>query len=1098
MANSVISDNPWKGLNFYVEGEVLYGRNSEIESLSQYIFNNTQTVLYGKSGIGKSSILNAGVFPLARQHGMLPVGIRLDHNSQTSYIRQIHDAIVASGVDVHEIVPVIHAESETLWEYMHRHIFFDKEGKRMQLLLVLDQFEEIFTLQQDEQAKQAFFSDLADLLNDVTPLYIVNANKDSLPQEGSKAQEVEGDLDLSDINLDLDDMGTESENRYLQKIDYHIVFTLREDFLSYLERYSAYIPVMKANRYALLPLNEEQAADIIMKPREGLVSKDVAELIIRKVTGRSDFTLDGIPEIEVDAAVLSLYLSRLYIKKGVAPAITAELVNQFSDDIIKDFYEESVADLPAKEIEKIEDELLTYDGRRNNVSRNDLLREGVSNQVIRTLVEERKLLRQFSYQDDIRIEFMHDILCPVVDDRINQREAVARQEEQRRKQEEEKNALLRKSRKRLTISITSTIVLGLLFFLYLLLFRIKFSNDYATFTTHNGWPVGIGQTLNDDDVQHMVVHYRLTRKGLLKSFKLPWYSYSNPNVMVEVLNRHHHPATNILVESPMVALNETDGDDRLSRAFAVMQLQTASWQYTADERGNLARQTAYDINGNALYSILYYRDIAEDEEAQTQMVWMNYVDKEGKSMRLRNNGADRMRATLVDGRLTGYLFFNELGSPQQNSRGAYGYKYETDDTQGYQKAIIPLDEYGDTIPEMVLRFDTFDKYQRWISAGKASAEYGGDRIIYNMGERIDSLLYDEEGRQSYRSETIKGLQRNTFVYDKRGNLTEKSSYIRAADGLTLLTERTTNTYFNTSDTLKECTSFRALAETKYTRECHEYKNNTHTATYFSGNSLSALKPANKKGTNYYKIVTTRQAAGTENHVTSVYFAVDSISGKDTESHREEFAYDHNNLLLRKIVYKQGKRSKSIEYEIENGLVVGQHVVGLTGTIIRCPQWDEDGLSYYRKKFLCNFAGDTVSIKAVNEFGEESIIAYANKEVRLNVVPGDEIMLEGKDYMTYGIGIYKYSVAPIDDSRMVQYLHITDTAGTYYRCGLRDGDIVLKNTTEEVLTARPNPAVNSYDIKHFHPQEGEKGMEIYPVPFTEKEMERLHKATAKKK
>lgn len=62
-------NNPWKGLNFYTEGEILYGRNAEIQSLSQYIFNNTQTVLYGRSGIGKSSILNAGIFPKARLRG---------------------------------------------------------------------------------------------------------------------------------------------------------------------------------------------------------------------------------------------------------------------------------------------------------------------------------------------------------------------------------------------------------------------------------------------------------------------------------------------------------------------------------------------------------------------------------------------------------------------------------------------------------------------------------------------------------------------------------------------------------------------------------------------------------------------------------------------------------------------------------------------------------------------------------------------------------------------------------------------------------------------------------------------------------------------
>ena len=306
MANPSTNVNPWKGLNFYKEGEVIYGRNSEIESLSHYIFNNTQTVLYGKSGIGKSSILNAGIFPLARKKGMLPIPIRLDHNNDASYIEQIRQAIVKSGADVHEIAPVIDPAKETLWEYLHRNIFFDKEGKRAQLLIVLDQFEEIFTLQQDEKTKLAFFNDIADLINDITPLYIVNANKKQNVGE-DKAREVTDSLDDIDIDLDIEETSAlANENKYLQKIDHHFVFTLREDFLSYLERYTAYIPSMKSNRYALMPLNEEQAADIIMKPVEGLIDKSVAELIIQRVTGRRDFILDGIPEIEVDAAVLSL------------------------------------------------------------------------------------------------------------------------------------------------------------------------------------------------------------------------------------------------------------------------------------------------------------------------------------------------------------------------------------------------------------------------------------------------------------------------------------------------------------------------------------------------------------------------------------------------------------------------------------------------------------------------------------------------------------------------------------------------------------------------------------------------------------------------
>ena len=100
-------NNPWKGLDFYNEGEILYGRNVEIQSLSQYIFNNTQTVLYGRSGIGKSSILYAGIFPKARLEGMMPVSIRLKHDDVDNYIWQIRAAIKNSGIKMKSILPTI-------------------------------------------------------------------------------------------------------------------------------------------------------------------------------------------------------------------------------------------------------------------------------------------------------------------------------------------------------------------------------------------------------------------------------------------------------------------------------------------------------------------------------------------------------------------------------------------------------------------------------------------------------------------------------------------------------------------------------------------------------------------------------------------------------------------------------------------------------------------------------------------------------------------------------------------------------------------------------------------------------------------------------
>ncbi|MBR1415853.1 MAG: ATP-binding protein [Prevotella sp.] len=1108
MADNKQNKNPWKGLNFYVEGEVLYGRDSEIESLSQYIINNTQTVLYGKSGIGKSSILNAGVFPIARRKGLLPVGIRLDHSMPVSYVRQIRTAIEShTDIVVHQILPAINDDEETLWEYLHRNIFFNTDGQRVQLLIVLDQFEEIFTLQQNEKRKRAFFADLADLLNDVTPLYIVNANKqqDPAPQPDD-AQEVTTELGDLDLDLDLDRVTAESSPRYLPKPDYHIVFTLREDFLSYLERYTAYIPVMKSNRYALLPINEEQAADIIMKPCPGLVSREVAELIIQKITGEEDFHLDGIPQFDVDAAVLSLYLSRLFIKKGPqADSITADLIYQFSDDIIKDFYEESVADLAPSDIEKIEDQLITYDGRRNNVSRSDLISEGVSAEAIRLLVKDRKLLRQFSYQDDIRVEFMHDILCPVVDARINQREAVKHQQEEHRYQE----AMLRKSRQRLFFSIGSSVVLALLVVLFWVFFIMPFSNSYAAFTTRNGWPVGVGPKLTAQDKSQMVVHYRLTRNGLLQSFHLLGIDYYRPYTKVEVLNQHSLPATNILVESPLVSLDESDrhdSQDPQARAFAQLQLHTAYWKFVADEEGNIARQTAYNLRDSVLYSIQFYRSKSNEDDTQAETLWMNYVDADGKSLRVRSNGADRMRVTQSQGYYTGYIFYNELGTPQHNSRWAYGYNYTINPGSGVTEAVIPLDEYGNSIPNQSLHFSEFDQYQRWTAAANgARAEYGPHHIIYNMGIRIDTLRYDDDGRQIYRSETNVGLQWHKFAYDNRGNLIENSTFKLASNGAVRPIRRLLCEYFDNSDVLSRRTRYVDTAAVKYQCEIHEINGNTHVVTHFKGNTLASLQMANVRmdSISYHRMTTTTDQQDSIRLKTVTYTEIDEQTFADTHQWRKETAYDAHGQLLREIIWSDGKQTQALEYEIEGGQVVGQHVIGLTGQPIRCPSLDNHTphLSYYRLRFVRNFLGDTIAIKAINEFGETSIVTLKNQEYRVEPLAGHKMYKlsfeDEEPTITAGIQYKKEFLNEAPDN-VVDYLHITDTTGTYYRSGLRDGDIILSIGQDVVEVARPLPTENRYQV--LPPikllQGNNPGMEHYDVYFTDLEIRRFKESIRK--
>ena len=76
-------NNPWAGLASYEDPAKSErklkscGRDNDIYDVTRLIDDNLLLILYGKSGIGKTSLLNAGVFPELRKEQYLPVSIRL-------------------------------------------------------------------------------------------------------------------------------------------------------------------------------------------------------------------------------------------------------------------------------------------------------------------------------------------------------------------------------------------------------------------------------------------------------------------------------------------------------------------------------------------------------------------------------------------------------------------------------------------------------------------------------------------------------------------------------------------------------------------------------------------------------------------------------------------------------------------------------------------------------------------------------------------------------------------------------------------------------------------------------------------------------------
>lgn len=428
--------NPWKGLEAYGINDTIYGRDEEIQTLYSRIIYNMQTVVYGKSGIGKSSIINAGIIPRALIDGFLPINIRLAHTDDPQhptapYVEQIKQAI-AKALRVEDATTEEYGE--TLWELFHKHPLLTGSkdgGQPVKPILIFDQFEEIFTLERDRKRVRDFFHQLGDLINNIMP----EVKEEEVGKNG-------GDL--------LSRLGVSKRPDYSNACDFHLVFTLREDYLSHLERHSAFIPAMKDNRFPILPLTAKQAYEAIVNPVPGLVSPEVAHHIIRQVVNDKDGGEDGdiiFSDVEVDAAVLSIYMHQLFeLRPDRNLPISDNLVVEKGDTIIRDFYEEMVGDLPEEEIAVIEDKLLTYDDKRDNEAYDNILKDSsnmVSKKTLDTLIK-RKLLRTFHHGDVKRVELMHDILCDIISKRIKEREIKKlREEEQLKRKKLLRKAILR-------------------------------------------------------------------------------------------------------------------------------------------------------------------------------------------------------------------------------------------------------------------------------------------------------------------------------------------------------------------------------------------------------------------------------------------------------------------------------------------------------------------------------------------------------------------------------------------------------------------------------------------------------------------------------
>src|SRR5262245_44151550 len=108
---------PWPGLDAFTEAlqDLFFGRAAETEELFRHVRGETVTLLYGQSGLGKTSLLRAGLARRLREAAFLPVFVRLDYaEGAPSPLAQVKGEFehAAAGLQA-EATPV--EGEDTLW-----------------------------------------------------------------------------------------------------------------------------------------------------------------------------------------------------------------------------------------------------------------------------------------------------------------------------------------------------------------------------------------------------------------------------------------------------------------------------------------------------------------------------------------------------------------------------------------------------------------------------------------------------------------------------------------------------------------------------------------------------------------------------------------------------------------------------------------------------------------------------------------------------------------------------------------------------------------------------------------------------------------------
>ncbi len=454
-------EHPWLGLESFREETRAYffGRDAEIAELHLRLRSDPLLVLYGRSGLGKTSILLAGLIPRLRAEGRSPLLLRLWYGESAQDVSsQLISAVFGWGD--RQSCP-IHRKPRPTTSQVWTQRLSEKLGlslpdditSRLWLRLhyrdeppaithlILDQFEEVFTLgvQKKPGAEEKVRDTLAILLQGAVPASI-----------GRLISEHDSFSDHFDPD----------------SVPVRVILALRSDYVYALNRWRRHLPALGQNSFELRALRGPAAFDAVFKPGDlrchhsgefneenraetgisPIITQETAQRIVRFVAQKGEEV--PIEEIEAVPPILSLLCRELNERRFTEHADTpekpaAQITFPFHESvtnietIIAAFYERCVAGRPKAVRIFVEEELVSrYSGARLQQDERSILKVFTDGCEVPGAIEDRRaagfgdvsaaracledlvnerLLTVLDGGENPSYELIHDLLAAVVE-----------------------------------------------------------------------------------------------------------------------------------------------------------------------------------------------------------------------------------------------------------------------------------------------------------------------------------------------------------------------------------------------------------------------------------------------------------------------------------------------------------------------------------------------------------------------------------------------------------------------------------------------------------------------------------------------------------